>query len=119
LNPLEQEPVFREPWQAQAFAVAVKLSELGHFTWSEWAEMLGEQIAATPQHSYYENWLSALETIIERKVIITRAERLHCIEDWDRAARATPHGKPIELIRSEPTTEIARSTNRTFPASSP
>ena len=31
------EPVFAEPWQAQAFALAVRLSADGHFTWKEWA----------------------------------------------------------------------------------
>jgi nitrile hydratase accessory protein len=118
LKPFDEEPVFSEPWEAQAFAMAVKLNETGRFTWSEWSEMLARQIAANPEHSYYENWLSALENIVERKAMITRGERLHCIEDWDHAARATPHGKPIELTRLGPAKEIARSTSRTFPASS-
>ena len=30
-------PVFREPWEAQAFAMAVSLHERGLFTWPEWA----------------------------------------------------------------------------------
>lgn len=100
MNPLEQEPVFAEPWQAQAFAMAVKLAEAGHFTWSEWAEALGAAIAANPYESYYGNWLSALETLAEHKSLTNPAERLRRIGDWDRAARATPHGSPIELIRS-------------------
>ena len=37
-------PVFAEPWQAQAFALAVKLSELGYFTWKEWAAALAEEL---------------------------------------------------------------------------
>ena len=64
-------------------------------------------------------FLDRLEELLsERKAIVTRAERLHRIEDWNRAARATPHGKPIELIRCEKATGIAQSTNRTPLASS-
>ena len=36
-------PVFAEPWQANAFALAVKLSEQGHFTWQEWASAHGPE----------------------------------------------------------------------------
>ena len=39
----EEGPVFTEPWQAQAFALAVKLSEQGHFTWKEWATALAAE----------------------------------------------------------------------------
>ena len=99
MNPFE-EPVFREPWEAQAFAMAVKLHEAGQFTWSEWAETLAAEIAAAPNRAYYENWLSALEKLVERKGLMSSAERRHRIEEWHRAAHATPHGKPIELIRS-------------------
>jgi nitrile hydratase accessory protein len=100
LNPFEQEPAFREPWEAQAFAMAVKLNEAGHFTWNEWAEVLGAEIAAHPNRAYYENWLSAFEDLLERKNLMSSAEREHRIQEWDQAARATPHGKPIELIPS-------------------
>ncbi|MGH6908126.1 MAG: nitrile hydratase accessory protein [Aestuariivirga sp.] len=100
MNPLEDEPVFREPWEAQAFAMAVKLNEAGYFTWSEWAEALGAEIAAHPHESYYECWLAALELLVERKGLMTATEREGCIRGWERAARATPHGKPIELNRS-------------------
>jgi hypothetical protein len=37
-------PVFREPWEAQAFAMALALHERGLFTWNEWAGALAEQI---------------------------------------------------------------------------
>lgn len=39
------EPVFREPWEAQAFAMTVLLHQRGLFTWGEWAQALGAQIA--------------------------------------------------------------------------
>ena len=95
------EPVFAEPWQAQAFAMTVKLNEQGLFTWSEWAEVFGAEIAAAgpddAAESYYSHWLAALEKIVEAKGAMSRAERLERKEAWDRAARATPHGQPIEL----------------------
>ncbi|MGQ0483874.1 MAG: nitrile hydratase accessory protein [Hyphomicrobiales bacterium] len=93
-------PVFNVPWEAQAFAMAVKLNEAGHFTWTEWAGMLGAEIAAHPQARYYENWLAALEKLAEKKGLMTQVERQHRVAEWDRAAKATPHGRPIELSRS-------------------
>ncbi len=93
------DPVFNEPWEAQAFAMAVKLNEAGLFAWSEWAEMLGAEIAARPDAPYYENWLAALEKLVEKKGLMTAAEFRRRIGEWNRAARSTPHGKPIELSR--------------------
>lgn len=94
-------PVFAEPWQAQAFAMAVGLHAKGLFTWSEWAEALGREIAAAgpsdPPENYYRRWLAALEGLVEEKGAMTHEERLERIAAWDRAAHATPHGMPIEL----------------------
>ena len=64
------EPVFREPWEARAFAMAVALNERGLFTWSEWAQVLGAEIAAAgPDDAtpYYQHWLTALEKISAQK----------------------------------------------------
>lgn len=64
------EPVFREPWEARAFAMAVALNEKGVFTWSEWAQVLGREIAAAgpgEADHYYEHWLAALEKITAAK----------------------------------------------------
>ena len=41
------EPVFAEPWQAQAFAMALALHQRGLFTWSEWADALSTQIVGS------------------------------------------------------------------------
>ena len=97
-------PVFDEPWQAQAFAMAVKLHERGVFTWQEWAATLSAEIkraqaAGDPDtgSTYYHHWLGALEGLVIAKGLETAAalgERKHA---WDRAARATPHGAPIRL----------------------
>ncbi|MDH3375670.1 MAG: nitrile hydratase accessory protein [Gammaproteobacteria bacterium] len=101
-------PVFAEPWQAQAFALAVRLSENGHFTWPEWADYLAHEIAAARRagtldlgDTYYEHWLRALERIVtDKQILTTRAleERKRC---WDEAARHTEHGKPIELADNQ------------------
>ncbi len=92
--------MFREPWEAQAFAMAVKLHEAGAFTWGEWAETLGRELRALPERPYYECWLAALEAIVEGKGLMSEEERRSRVAAWDRAARATPHGKPIVLTRS-------------------
>ena len=94
-------PVFREPWEAQAFAMAVTLHERGHFTWKEWAERLAREIAADREKDdgtrYYHYWLAALEKIVAEKGLLTAAELAGRKAEWDAAARATPHGQPIEL----------------------
>jgi nitrile hydratase accessory protein len=92
-------PVFAEPWEAQAFAMAVKLNEAGIFSWSEWAETLGAELHGAPDRPYYESWLAALEKLVESKGVMSAPERIARIEAWDRAARATPHGQPIVLSR--------------------
>jgi nitrile hydratase accessory protein len=95
-------PVFAEPWHAQAFAMTVELNARGLFTWSEWAETLGAEIAAsgtdgTGDDAYYSAWLKALEVMVDRKNIVSETERADREAAWDRAAKATPHGQPIEL----------------------
>ena len=96
-------PVFAEPWQAQAFAMTVELHRKGVFTWSEWAETLGDEIAkAGPGDdgaNYYLRWLAALERIVTAKSALSPAQLAERRDAWDRAARATPHGEPIELGR--------------------
>ena len=97
-------PVFREPWEAQAFAMALALHERGVFTWSEWAETLSAQIKRAQAEgdpdtgeTYYRHWLATLETLVAAKGVAT-SELLHRYRDaWDRASDRTPHGKPIEL----------------------
>jgi len=97
-------PVFRAPWEAQAFAMAVMLHERGHFTWKEWAARLADEIAAAKtrgEHDdgsrYYYYWLAALEKLVAEKRLIDASELAIRKDAWDRAARETPHGQPIEL----------------------
>lgn len=97
-------PVFREPWEARAFAMALALHEAGVFTWKEWAETLGAQIkraqaAGDPDtgETYYRHWLATLETLVAAKGVAT-SDLLHRYRDaWEHAADRTPHGAPIEL----------------------
>jgi len=100
-------PVFAEPWQAQAFALAVKLSEQGHFTWKEWAATLAEELQAAARRGepddgsrYYEHWLTALERLVTAKGLTDQNALVTRREAWAEAYRATPHGTPVELQAS-------------------
>ncbi len=97
-------PVFAEPWEAQAFALAVKLSEQGHFAWKEWAAALADELKAAASRGepddgsrYYHHWLAALERLVTAKRLVDPAALLARKEAWAEAYRRTPHGKPIEL----------------------
>ncbi|PWK72856.1 nitrile hydratase accessory protein [Aminobacter sp. AP02] len=94
-------PVFAEPWQAEAFAIVVALHERGLFTWAEWAERLSSEVkrpeAATDGSDYYERWLAALERLMADKGLAGHDEVDAMAAAWERAAHATPHGKPIAL----------------------
>jgi nitrile hydratase accessory protein len=97
------EPAFAEPWQAEAFALAVALSERGLFTWSEWAEALGAELkqGAPDGSDYFERWVAALELLLRERDITGAAEIGELAAAWQRAAHATPHGKPI-LLENDP-----------------
>jgi nitrile hydratase accessory protein len=97
-------PVFAEPWQAQAFALAVKLSEQGHFTWKEWAAALADELKAAENRGepddgthYYEHWLAALERLAVEKGLTDQEAMRERKKAWTEAYLHTPHGKPVEL----------------------
>jgi nitrile hydratase accessory protein len=96
--------VFAEPWQAQAFALAVRLSAEGHFTWTEWSAALAHELKAAADRGepddgthYYEHWLATLERLVTEKGLASPEALLHRKEAWADAYRHTPHGKPVEL----------------------
>jgi len=100
----EEGPVFAEPWQAQAFAITVQLSAEGHFTWTQWATALGEQLQAAVERGepddgsrYFEYWLAALEHLVTEKKLTDRTALGERKEAWADAYRHTPHGQPVEL----------------------
>jgi nitrile hydratase accessory protein len=97
-------PVFREPWEAQAFAMTLALHERGLFTWPEWAAMLGDEIkhaqaAGDPDtgETYYHHWLNALERMVASKGVTDTQALARTRDAWDHAADRTSHGLPIEL----------------------
>ena len=97
-------PVFREPWEAQAFAMALSLHERGLFTWKEWAAALADEIKIAQAGgdpdtgtTYYRHWLATLEKMVARKGVATIEIQHRYRDAWDHAADRTPHGSPIVL----------------------
>ena len=100
----DAELVFSEPWEAQAFAMAVTLSSNGYFTWKEWAATLAKVIAESKASGgpidgsdYYQNWVAALEQLIIDKDITDFSDLERVKVAWEDAYKATPHGKPVHL----------------------
>lgn len=104
-------PVFREPWEAQAFAMTLALHERGLFTWPEWADALAAQISAAHAavaddsadagDTYYRHWLAALEALVAIKGASSASELEHWRDAWGHAADRTPHGQPIALAAGD------------------
>ena len=94
-------PVFAEPWQAQAFAMTVRLHEQGVFAWGDWAEALSREVhrpgRAADGGDYFDCWVAALSALLSERGIASEAEQAGLSERWARAAEATPHGQPIVL----------------------
>jgi nitrile hydratase accessory protein len=122
LDPPPDAPVFAEPWQAQAFALAVELSEAGHFTWGEWTAELAAEITAAPARAggeaggavddgarYYDCWLAALERLVVAKGLADPAALAARRAAWEAAYRATPHGQPVDL---KPVERVASGRRR-------
>jgi nitrile hydratase accessory protein len=100
----ETGPVFKEPWQAQAFALAVELHAIGAFSWTDWAEALSNELktaeaTGTPDDGthYYEHWLAALERLVVGRGLAAREALVARKVAWAEAFRRTPHGRPVEL----------------------
>ena len=97
-------PVFREPWEAQAFSMALALHQRGVFTWPEWAAALADEIKRAQANgdpdtgaTYYNHWLATLERLVAEKGVASEQTLARYRDAWDRAADRTPHGTPIEL----------------------
>jgi nitrile hydratase accessory protein len=100
----EAGPVFREPWEAQAFAMAMALHERGLFSWAEWAATLADEIKAAQAagdpdtgDTYYRHWLNALERLVAEKKVAGADALVRYRDAWARAAARTRHGTPITL----------------------
>jgi len=101
-------PLFREPWEAHAFAMALALHERGLFTWPEWAATLADEIKRAQAlgdpdsgDTYYRHWLAALERLVAEKAAADPAALARCRAAWQRAALRTPHGSPIALSEAD------------------
>jgi nitrile hydratase accessory protein len=97
-------PVFKEPWEAKAFALTLRLHERGLFTWPEWADALSGEIGGAQARgdadlgdTYYRHWLRALESLVALKGAASADELARCGRAWAEAAERTPHGSAIEL----------------------
>jgi len=100
----DEGPMFRAPWEAQAFAMTLRLYQQGLFTWPEWAATLTAEIkraqaAGDPDtgDTYYQHWLAALERIVSEKGVTDDATLGRYQDAWRRAADRTPHGESILL----------------------
>ena len=91
------EPVFNEPWEAQAFAMTVALHKKDAFTWDEWATALSSEIHSGETREYYAHWLTALEKMVNSKNLTTSQALKTREQEWHKAAARTPHGEAIEL----------------------
>lgn len=100
----EADPAFAQPWEADAFVIAVALSQRGYFSWPQWVEQFAQEIRDFPQRSdesahtaYYRQWLSCLEKILSQHHLIPMSELLIREEQWRQAFLNTPHGSPVDL----------------------
>ena len=104
----EDNPVFREPWEAQAFGMALVLYERGLFTWDEWAQALSTQISQAQAqgdpdlgNTYYRHWLAAIESLVSAKGVSSPEELGRYQQAWHHAADRVPHGQPVELCAGD------------------
>ena len=101
-------PVFREPWEATAFALTLRLHAAGHFTWAEWAQTLSAEIKAAQAagdpdlgDTYYRHWLAALERLAAAKGLADADSLAQRKDAWRAAYLATPHGQPVRLAHEK------------------
>jgi nitrile hydratase accessory protein len=90
---------FDAPWQAQAFAMVEALKASGRLSGADWAERLGAELAAgqiNPE-DYWTCYLHAFEAMLAETGFAPPQQVEDLTQAWHRAARATPHGKPITL----------------------
>jgi len=120
----DPEPVFAEPWEAHVFALAVKLSEGGLFTWSEWSSALAEELAAASWRGepddgsrYYHHWLAALERLVTTRNLVALPSMRARREEWAEAYRRTPHGSPVTLEAAPHLLPLPANEEREGPAS--
>ena len=100
----DAEPVFTEPWQAQAFALVNQLVANQQLQWADWTAHFSECIRADENLNgpddgtrYYEIWLIALESLVKKYKWLDSEDIDARKQDWHQAYLDTPHGKPVKL----------------------
>ena len=108
LTPLTRKdgaPLFDEPWQAQALAMADVLVRSGTITAQDWANTLGAQLrirmtaapASDDANAYYGAVLAALQDLLYRSRTVEPDQVARLQRQWELAYLNTPHGSPVEL----------------------
>ena len=92
---------FDEPWEAQAFALAVTLQDRGVISEAEWSEALGAEIAAAPDAPYYRLLAGGARAARDERSLSDADTLARYRHAWEHAAARTPHGTPIELTRAD------------------
>ena len=81
--------------------MTVNLHERGLFAWTEWADYLSAELhkpgRAENGSDYFDCWVAALSGLLVNRGIADAGAILGLQQSWQRAAEATPHGKPIVL----------------------
>ncbi len=102
-------PGFAEPWHAQLFAITIKLSQAGHFTWAEWTARFGaaqkqasEDGAPSDGSAYYDVWLATLEDLLIERGLADGIGLADLKQAWNDAYLETPHGQPVKLKSGRP-----------------
>lgn len=97
-------PAFSEPWQAQAFALAVALQDAGVIDRAQWTKAFSEAIAAAEASGgvidaerYHRLWVETLEALSVAQAGLSPRRIGETQEAWAQAYRRTPHGQPVEL----------------------
>lgn len=98
------EPVFRDSWEAEAFAIVNLLIKQGFLTCSEWVEIFSQEIKAAQAQgdpdrgdTYFSHWCSALERISVERGLTDWPTYQRQLELWHQAVLNTPHGVPLAL----------------------
>ncbi|MFM7577166.1 MAG: nitrile hydratase accessory protein, partial [Microcystaceae cyanobacterium] len=98
------QPIFRDSWEAEAFAIGNLLIKQGFLTCSEWVEIFIQEIKNAQAKgdldrgdTYYCHWLNALERLcVERGLTDWGTYQKH-LELWHQAVLNTPHGVPLAI----------------------
>lgn len=93
------ELVFEEPWESQAFGMAVALHQQGRYNWEEFRRRLIAEIGEWESSGederavwdYYRRWLASLEALLEEKGFVSGEEIEQRTHEYLSGARDEHH----------------------------